>query len=277
MNVGVVGLGLIGGSLAKSYKKRSDATVYGYDINKSIEDFARISGAVDVALRPENAGECDLLLIALPPDEAIEYLRTVAPHVSPQAMVIDCCGVKREVCRVGFELAQQYGFTYAGGHPMAGTHHSGFRSSTPDLFEGACMVIVPPAYDDIVLYERIKSLLAPAAFDHLSITTAEKHDELIAFTSQMAHIISNAFIKSPTAQEHRGFSAGSYRDLTRVAWLNPRMWTELFMANKDNLLKELDIFINSINQYRDALQADDFDRLCRLLDEGRKLKEKVDG
>jgi prephenate dehydrogenase len=277
MTVGIAGLGLIGGSFAKSYKKRSNTTVYGFDANSSVEEFAKIYGAVDGILNENSIPKCDLILIALYPHVAMEYLKSIAPLVKKNSVVIDCCGIKREICDVGFNLAEKYGFTYAGGHPMAGTHHSGFRASSEDLFVGECMVIVPRVYDDIMLLDRIKHLLEPAAFGSISVTTAEKHDEIIAFTSQMAHIVSNAFIKSPTAMEHKGFSAGSYKDLTRVAWLNPSMWAELFIANKDNVLKELDTLTASLGKYRDAIANDDIIGLQKLLEEGKKLKEKVDG
>ena len=160
---------------------------------------------------------------------------------------------------------------------MAGTHFSGFKYSRADLFDGAPMVIVPPRFDDIRLLDEAKKLLAPVGFGRVSITTAQEHDKRIAFTSQMAHVISNAYIKSPTARNHDGFSAGSYKDLTRVAWLNPAMWAELFLENKDNLLHELDIFMAHLGEYRDAMVRDDLPALTRLLDEGRRRKEEVDG
>ena len=145
------------------------------------------------------------------------------------------------------------------------------------MFHGAPMVIVPPVFDDIDLLEEVKELLAPVGFGRISVTTAEKHDEMIAFTSQMAHVVSNAYIKSPTATLHKGFSAGSYKDMTRVAWLNPQMWAELFMENKDYLLSELDIFIENLEQYKTAMEQDDMEELVRLLDDGRRRKEEVDG
>jgi prephenate dehydrogenase len=160
---------------------------------------------------------------------------------------------------------------------MAGNHHSGFKYARANLYHGAPMVIVPPTFDDILLLDRVKQLLAPAEFGRISVTTAEKHDEMIAFTSQLAHVVSNAYIKSPTAGMHKGFSAGSYKDLTRVAWLNPYMWAELFLENKDYLLGELDGLITALTQYRDAMSADDMPRLVQLLDEGRCRKEEVDG
>jgi prephenate dehydrogenase len=160
---------------------------------------------------------------------------------------------------------------------MAGLWQSGFKYSREDLFEGAPMVIVPPSFEDIRLFDQIQTLLKPVGFGRISVTTAAEHDEVIAFTSQMAHVVSNAFIKSPTAGKHKGYSAGSYQDLTRVAWLNPDMWTELFLENKGDLLREIDSFISSMQAYRDAIEAEDADTLWRLLDEGRKRKREVDG
>ena len=160
---------------------------------------------------------------------------------------------------------------------MAGSHYSGFKYSRSNLFQGAPMVLVPPRYDDPVLLSRVKNALAPCNFGSFSVTSAKEHDKMIAFTSQLPHIVSNAFIKSPTALQHRGFSAGSYKDLTRVAWLNPHMWAELFLSNKENVLYELDTCINSLLAYKEALENEDSDTLITLLDEGRKRKEEVDG
>ena len=277
MKVGIAGLGLIGGSLAKAYKLDGKSVVYGYDTGDGIVDFAIIAEAIDGELNDKNIGECDLILIALYSRTAIDYLKKIAPYVSPKAFVIDCCGTKREVCSECFDIAEKYGFTFVGGHPMAGTQYAGFKNSKANLFKGASMIIVPPVYDDIALLEQIKELLEPAGFAHITVTTPEKHDEMIAFTSQLAHIVSNAYVKSPTAQSHKGFSAGSYKDLTRVAWLNENMWTELFMENRDNLIKELDFLVKSLEEYRSALNDADSEKLTHLLAEGRRCKEEVDG
>ena len=160
---------------------------------------------------------------------------------------------------------------------MAGTHNSGFKYSRSNMFQGAPMVLVPPRFDDIGLLQRVKDALEPCKFGHFSVTTAQEHDRMIAFTSQMPHILSNAFIKSPTALNHKGFSAGSYKDMTRVAWLNPQMWAELFLENKENILQELDYYIESLTAYRSAVANSDLDVLIQLLDEGKKRKEQVDG
>jgi len=275
MNVGIIGLGLIGGSLAKAYKTAKH-TVYAHDTDKSILDFAIMSGAVDAPLDDEVLKSCELLLIALYPQDAIDYLENAAQHIQSETTVIDCCGTKKNICTTGFKLAKQYGFTFVGGHPMAGMEQSGFKYSDANLFKGASMIIVPPIYDDIVFLEKIKTLLAPAEFGRLTVTTAEKHDAMIAFTSQMAHLVSNAFIKSPTVTKHDGFSAGSYKDLTRVAWLNETMWAELFIENRDNLMHELDLFLASLGEYKEALKSADFNKMKALLYNGKRLKEEVD-
>lgn len=277
MTVGIVALGLIGGSLAKAYKRTEGIRVLAYDINESIVDFANLSGAVDGMLTMDNIAECDLLLLAAYPKASEEYLIKAAPYISKHTVVMDCLGTKRAICEVGFPLAEKYGFTFVGGHPMAGTHNSGFKYAKDNMFKGAPMVIVPPRYDDMELLEQIKELLAPVGFGSITVTTAETHDEMIAFTSQMAHIVSNAYIKSPTAGGHKGFSAGSYKDLTRVAWLSPEMWTELFLENGDNLIKELDFLVEKLTEYRDAIKNNDSETLIRILDEGRMRKKEIDG
>lgn len=277
MTVGVVGLGLIGGSLAKAYKRREDITVFGYDANKTILDFAHLAQAIDGILTEETLPQCDLILLCAYPQGVIDWVNTHAPHIASSTTVMDCSGTKARICEACFPIAEQFGFTFVGGHPMAGTQHSGFRYSREDLFDGAPMVIIPPRFDDIRLLDRIKTLLAPVGFGRISVTTAEEHDRIIAFTSQLAHVVSNAYVKSPTAQFHLGFSAGSYRDLTRVAWLNPDMWTELFLENREALLFELDTFLGSLLSYRDALREGNANTLRALLEEGRQRKKEVDG
>ncbi|MDD2428297.1 MAG: prephenate dehydrogenase/arogenate dehydrogenase family protein [Eubacteriales bacterium] len=276
MKVGIAGLGLIGGSLAKAYHCAGH-DVLAYDRDPSVLGIASVAGITDGELNKETLPSRDLILIALYPNDAIEYMENNAPSFSPGTLVIDCCGTKGKVCESGFRLGEDYGFTFAGGHPMAGTQYSGFAHSRENLFEDAVMVIVPPRYDDILLLENIKQALSPLRLKEISVTAADEHDRLIAFTSQLAHVVSNAYIKSPTARNHKGVSAGSYRDLTRVAWLNPDMWTALFIENRTHLTGEIDILINELTQYRNAISSCDDKRLWNLLDEGRRRKEEIDG
>ncbi len=276
MTVGILGLGLIGGSLARAYALEGH-TVYAAEKDASMHAFAMLSGAVHGSLDENSIPLCDLILLAIYPEGSAAWLEENAPHISRETLVMDCCGTKEVICSRCFPIAEKFGFPFVGGHPMAGSQYSGFKYSRANLFQDQPMVLVPPVFDNIELLDRVKQLLAPCHFGFFSVTTAQDHDRMIAFTSQMPHILSNAFIKSPTATSHKGFSAGSYRDLTRVAWLNPQMWAELFLENKDNLIFELDTYMESLRAYRDALADQDEETLIRLLEDGKKRKEEVDG
>ena len=276
MKVGICGLGLIGGSMAAAYRAAGHE-VFGFDIDETVVGYALLADVISGRLDCETVPQCELIFVALYPEATAEYLRDIAPSIDKRAVVIDLCGTKKRVCEVGFELAEKYGFTFVGGHPMAGKQYSGIKYAKATLFKGAPMVIVPPVFDDMALIDRIKGLLSPAGFGRLSVTTAQAHDRTIAFTSQLAHIVSNAYVKSPTAEGHKGFSAGSYKDLTRVAWLNENMWTELFLENKEPILFELDNIIASLSEYREAIAEDNREELRALLREGRVAKEKIDG
>ena len=275
MTVGIVGLGLIGGSMAKAYAA-AGWQVLADNRSKTILDFAVLEGTVSGPLEG-NWAVCDLILVGLPPQASIQWIADHADNIAPHTVVMDLCGTKRVICTACFPLAREHGFTFVGGHPMAGTHNSGYKYAKATLFKGAPMVLVPPEGYDMELLDRCKALLAPAGFGKLSVTSAEEHDRMIAFTSQMCHVVSNAYIKSPTARAHRGFSAGSYKDLTRVAWLNADMWAELMLENRDFMLREMEVLLNNLAAYRDAIAENDFDGLRQLLQEGKEIKEEVDG
>lgn len=277
MTVGIVGLGLIGGSFAKAYSDNDEHKVLAYDINTETMNKAFSQKIIDNELNTDNMGECDLILVALYPQHAIDYIKNNAPYIDKKTVVIDCCGVKQFVCDSCYDIAREYGFIFVGGHPMAGRHFSGLDYSTKTMYDGSSMVLVPETPEDTDTIERAKRLLSPVRFGKFTVCDAATHDAMIAFTSQMAHVVSNAYVKSPTARNHDGFSAGSYKDLTRVAWLNEDMWTELFLENKDALLNELDIFIDNISAYRDAIKAEDAITLRALLADGKKRKEEIDG
>lgn len=276
MKVGILGLGLIGGSLARAYSKAGHE-VFVCDKDEQMVSFAEIAGVVHGKLNETTIPKCDLILLAIYATASANWLKENAQLICKDTLVMDCCGIKTNICNSCFLLAEQYSFTFIGGHPMAGSHHSGFKYSRSNLFQGAPMVLVPPRFDDPMLLQRAKDALIPCAFGSFSVTTAEEHDKMIAFTSQMPHIVSNAYIKSPTATQHKGFSAGSYKDLTRVAWLNPSMWAELFLSNRENILHELSLYIDSLQKYKDAIINCDEAELIQLLEDGKNRKEAVDG
>ena len=275
MIVGIVGLGLIGGSAAKAFKAAGH-TIYAYDINESVTGFACLESIVEEELSTTNLYSCDLLLLTATPNASANYLEKNAAGISPNALVVDFCGTKKMICSLGFALANEYGFTFVGGHPMAGLQFSGYKYSKATLFNGASFILVPPVHDDISLLDRVKQTLMSLGFKKFVVTTADFHDKMIAYTSQMCHVVSNAFIKSPTAKHHKGYSAGSFRDFTRVSRLNEAMWTELFLENKEHLLAELDLLIASLTEYRDAIFSDDADTLQGLLRDGRIAKEETE-
>ena len=277
MIVGIVGLGLIGGSMARAAKTRTGHTVYGFDVDQETMTFARLCGALDGALTEENLGRCDLLLLAVRPAAAIAWVREHAEGIGKTCVVVDLCGVKRPVVSALTETARANGFSYVGGHPMAGTERSGFTASREDLFVGASMILTPDAQATARTLEKLKAFFLDVGFAGLTFSTPEEHDRIIAFTSQLAHIVSSAYVKSPEAKRRRGFSAGSFQDMTRVARLDEDMWTELMLDDADFLSEELDILIENLNQYAAALKNRNGERLHTLLKEGREAKAEAGG
>jgi Prephenate dehydrogenase len=275
MNIGIVGLGLIGGSLAKAYK-RSGYTVWGTDNDDIVTQYAVMAHAVDEELTDANIGQCDMILVAIPPVGAVKWIQDNAEKFSKKTIILDCCGTKRTVCKSCFEIADKYGLTYMGGHPMAGKERGGFKNSSADMFKDAPFILVPEKCNDMELLCKVKGMLMDAGFGRVGVTTPEEHDRVIAFTSQMPHIVSNGFIKSDTALiDSQMISAGSYQDFTRVAYLDEKMWTELFMENRDFLSKEINGLISELSKYAEALEKDDPAKLMKLLAEGKKCKTAV--
>ena len=277
MKVGIVGLGLMGGSMAKSIKARTSHTVYGIDLDQETMSLARLCGAIDGPLTGENLAQCDLVLVALRPQAAIDWVREKGAGIPKGAILVDFCGVKRVVVEALAPLAEEYGFSYIGGHPMAGRERGGFTASTEDLYVGASMILTPDQRTDMKLLETLRDFFFDVGFGKLTFSQPEEHDRIIAFTSQLAHIVSSAYVKSPEAQRRRGFSAGSFRDMTRVARLDEEMWTELFLDDADFLTKELGILIGHLEEYREALEARDGERLRSLLRDGREKKAAAGG
>ena len=276
MNIGVVGLGLIGGSIAKSAKKKTKFKVYGYDIDQNTVKNAISERSIDGELTEKRIATCDYIFIPLYPEAVIEFVEKNASIFKDGATVIDCAGVKRNVCEKCFKIAEVHNFSFVGGHPMAGTQFSGFENSKDTMFYNAPFVLTPKENEDILTLANAREVIMQLGFGRVSVMTPQKHDKLIAFTSQLAHVVSNAFVKSPSAIERKGISAGSYKDLTRVAYLNENMWTELFLDNKDNLIFELDNIIAELQKYSDAMKNDDAETLKQLLKDGKEAKIKAD-
>lgn len=277
MNIGIVGLGLIGGSMAKSTHLRTSHTIFGIDLKSETMTMARMCGAIDAPLTDENLPQCDLILVAIRPGIAIEWIREHAHLISRSAILVDLCGVKRVVVDAVTPIAEQCGFTYVGGHPMSGRELSGFTAATDCLYVGASMILTPAPGTDEAKLEVLKNFFMDIGFARLTYSTPEEHDRIIAFTSQLAHIVSSAYVKSPEAQRRRGFSAGSFRDMTRVARMDEEMWAELFMADADFLTHELDVLIQNLTDYAAAIKSGDQTLLQDMLRDGREKKATAGG
>ncbi|MCL2023653.1 MAG: prephenate dehydrogenase [Oscillospiraceae bacterium] len=271
MTIGIVGLGLIGGSLAMAIRKKTAHHVLGTDTQDAVVLRAQLFEAIHGELSDDTLKDCDVVFLALYPKDAMEYVRNRAPLFKKGGLVVDCCGVKGAICPELFAIAKAQGFNFVGGHPMAGIEYSGFTHAHSTLFEGASMILVPDGGGDIELLEKLKKLCIEIGFAKVPIITAKEHDRVIAYTSQLAHIVSSAYVKCPHAKKD-DLSAGSFKDMTRVARLNSDMWTELFLLNRDPLLGELEGLIDRLAQYAAALRGKDEKALWDLLEEGNRIK-----
>ena len=276
MNIGIIGLGLMGGSFGRTLTKKTSHKVYGLDIDKNVLLKGEMVGAFHEVLTTKNAKELDLLIISVFEDAFALSVEQFLPYLKKGAIVCDFCGIKRRIVEKMREYAKDYPqITVIGGHPMAGREFSGIEHSTTTLFDKASMILCPVNADVYVL-ESFKQFFLDLGFLEVVFTSSENHDKMIAYTSQLCHIVSNAFIKNETAKSHFGYSAGSYKDLTRVARLNPKMWSSLMINNKDVLKGELIELIGNLNKYLQALELGDKDMLEKLLSEGNERKLAID-
>lgn len=276
MKVGVIGLGLMGGSLGKTLKKLGEHTVYGYDISSAVIEKAELFGAINFPLNEETAKDIDILIVSLYPSSFLSAIERFLPLLKDGAIVTDFCGIKRGIVKTMCELSKKFpNLIFVGGHPMAGREFSGIERSVSNLFDKSSMILTN-VNADIFTLEKLKAFYLSLGFSEVVITTPEHHDKAISYTSQLCHVVSNAYIKNEIATEHFGYSAGSYKDLTRVARLNPEMWAELMMENKDNLSKQLGEFIKNVTKYQTALEKGDKEELKKLLKEGNDRKLSID-
>ncbi len=277
MKIGIIGLGLIGGSLGRQIIKNTSHTVYGYDISEDAMLKAQMLNAYHERLDTEaEVIDLDILIVALCPEATIKTIRELAPRMKKGGIIIDTCGTKRKVVAAMSELEDMYpDVGFVGVHPMAGREFSGISHSTATLFEHA-YIILTPIRTDLESEEKVRAFFLETGCEGITVASAATHDKIIAYTSQLAHVVSSAYIRNPLSETYLGFSAGSFRDMTRVAKLNPDMWTELFTENKDNLIACIDDLRNRLGEYRDALSGGDDVKLKAILEEGTRMKEAAE-
>jgi prephenate dehydrogenase len=270
----IVGLGLIGGSLAKAFQKYTQCQIAGIDRNPDVLKAALECGAIDKIAGEADIREADVLYLCLYPQADIDFAAAHAHLIPPHCVVTDTCGIKAEICAHLPRIAQEHGFAFVGGHPMAGKEQSGFATSDADLFLGASYILVPCGAPQQAV-GLLKEIAAALRFGGTVEATPEKHDRMIAFTSQLPHVLACAYVMSPCCPEHNGFSAGSYRDVSRVANINEALWAELFIDNREALMEELEILIANITMLKDAVSKRDADALRALLRKSRQIKEML--
>ncbi len=272
MKIGIIGLGLIGGSLGRAIVSKTNDQVYALDVLESAMKTGKLVNAYHYPLDENSVKELDVIFFSLYPSVLEKALEEYLPKLKKGCLVVDCCGNKRRVTLQMDRLAKEYpDIEFIGAHPMAGREFSGVAHSTSTLFDRASMILVP-VKADIRRIAWLKEYSLSLGFGTVEITTAQKHDEIIAFTSQLAHLVSSAYIKSDRATEYMGFSAGSFRDMTRVARLSPQMWAELTIDNSDYLVEELESFIKHLTEYKTALENKDFSQMKELLADGNERK-----
>lgn len=266
--IAIIGLGIIGGSVCAALTKAGYA-VDGADIDKKTVAYALNKGYIRGEIKDVSA--YDVVFVATPPCATINILESY-PFKSG-AIVCDICGVKQEIERVVYSKPRNY--RYVGLHPMAGKETSGIASASADLFAMANLVIVLAPQTDKSAVNEVKAYAKAMRFGKIVECSAEEHDKKIALTSQLAHVVSNAYVKSPQVADCDGFTGGSFQDMTRIAGVDEGMWTELYLNNREYLLEELDGLISNLEKYRAALETKDEKALKEALKEGRLIREKI--
>lgn len=274
--VGVVGLGLIGGSIAKAIRAYTGCTLYGYDSDGAVLSRAMEEGVLSGVLTPEGLKNCDLVVVALYPEATVSYVTRNRENFRKGGLVMDTGGVKSVVCTPLEEIARESGFHFIGGHPMAGIERSGYINAFPQLFQRASLILTPYSWTPESCVTEIWSLFRQLGFGHLQIATPAQHDHIIAYTSQLAHVVSCAYVGSPSAPNFQGFSAGSFQDMIRVARLNEDMWTELFLENREALVREIDTLVEELAAFAYTIRRGDRDNLRTMLHRARTIKETID-
>ena len=274
MKIAVIGLGIIGGSFCKALKKYTDHYVIGINRTAKTAKKALAEGAIDEIGSPEKLGDADLIILCMYPQADVDFIEKYGQFIKKGTIVTDAAGTKRAICPSLTELAEKFGFVFIGSHPMAGKEKNGFDVSDADLYKNASYIIVPCGAEQKYV-DVLADLARSIGFGTVKLTNPEEHDRMIAFTSQLPHVLACAYVLSPSCPNHKGFSAGSYRDISRVANINSKLWSELFLENKEPLVEELDILINNITSIINAIKLEDREALTELLEKGHSIKQSL--
>ena len=274
MKIAIVGLGIIGGSYCKALKAHTTHTVIGINRTQSVAQKALQVGAIDIIGTPETLHEADIIILCMYPQACVDFLRENGRYIRSDAVVTDAAGIKTALCPQLKELSEEFGFTYVGSHPMAGKEKNGYAVSDGTLYEGASFIITPCGADDKSV-RTLSELALEIGFGRVTLSDPDEHDRMIAFTSQLPHVLACAYVLSPCCPNHKGFSAGSYRDVSRVANINSKLWSELFLENREPLLEELEELYKNLGELYHAIKRGDREGLANLLEEGHRVKQEL--
>ena len=272
--IAVIGLGLMGGSMVKALKKTGKYTIIGFDISAQTLTLAKEGGFIDEVWNGSDKLDSDITVVALSPSFTKEFISEKISLLRENSILTDICGVKENICSFAEEVSEKYNVNYVGGHPMAGRELNGFLNSVENLFINRSYIFTKTDKTNQNALDELKEMAYDLGCSDITITTPKKHDQMIAYTSQLPHVLAGSYVKSPASDEHKGFSAGSYHDVSRVASVDENLWSELFLLNKDNLLAEIDILLENITEYKNALQDEDKQRILQAVKKGRLLKER---
>ena len=275
MNVLICGLGLIGASLAKTLKKNTNHTVLGWNRTPSVTEKALRDKVIDrTGDLDEMMKEADVTFVNFYPEAIVPFILEHKDSFKKDSIVTDSCGIKTKICK---EMEKQEGlnFYFIGAHPMAGREVSGYDNSLDNLFDNASFICTPFESTPRNKTDALVGLAQEMGFKRTVVTTPEHHDEMIAFTSQIAHVLACSYVLSPLAPMHAGYSAGSYRDVSRVARINAEMWTELFLDNKEPLVREIDDLVSNLMKFKYNIVNGDGEALTALMKEGNRIKEEI--
>ena len=271
MKIAIVGLGIIGGSYCKALKAHTKHTVIGINRTDSVAKRALEDGSIDVIGTPESLKDADITILCMYPQASVDFLRENGQYIRKGAIVTDAAGIKISLCPQLKEISEQFGFIYVGSHPMAGKEKNGYEASDENLFMGASFLITPCGAEQTAV-NKLAQLALEIGFGSIKVTTPEEHDRMIAYTSQLPHVLACAYVLCPSCPNHKGFSAGSYRDVSRVANINSKLWAELFLENREPLIAELEELNKNLTSLYQAIIDRDRQTLTDLLERGHQVK-----
>lgn len=275
MKIAIIGLGLIGGSLARRLHGFHDCTVAAYNRTRESLDLALSDGVIDEAYSsPGKAMEgADLIIMCLYPQLNVDFVRDNLDKIKPGAVITDVTGVKGFIIREMKKILPD-NVDFIGGHPMAGREIGGYKSSTDTLFDNAPYIITPDKSNKPENVQLIRDMAKYIGCRLVVTTTPEEHDSIIAYTSQLMHVVAVALCENPLLERSDSFAGGSLQDCTRIAVINEKMWSELFVENKECLADRISEFQDCLEVIKQAILKEDRAALEEIMAHATKQKLK---